>query len=225
MTAYPENGAERVRILRVRAADGGAKLVLTVDVSSEGKTEREELGIFAARFDKAPAAGEIDAETLAILRREAALCGALEQGLRCLSAGGASRVSLTRKLRAKGVDKEIAEAAVEELDARGYLREADGALREAEKGLAKLWGDRRILAELRRKGYGDEALAEVRERLSEEDGAARCRRLLQKRRLLPDGNAAGDRRAADKLIAALMRYGYGADEIRDALRAELEERE
>ena len=220
-----ENGAERVEITRVRAADGGAKLVLSVTIAEGGQTRKEELSVFASRFEKAPAAGEIDAETLAFLRREAALCAALEQGLRSLSAGSVSRVSLTRKLRAKGADKEIAEAAVAELDGRGYLREADGAVREAEKGLAKLWGDRRILADLRAKGYGDEALVAVRERLADEDSVARCRRLLQKRRLLSAGNAADDRRAADKLIAALMRYGYGADEIRDALRAELEERE
>ena len=219
-----ENGAERVEISRVRAADGGAKLVLSVTIAEGGQTRKEELPVFASRFEKAPAAGEIDAETLAFLRREAALCAALEQGLRSLSVGSVSRVSLTRKLRAKGVDKEIAEAAVAELDGRGYLREADGAVREAEKGLAKLWGDRRILADLRGKGYGDEALVAVRERLADEDSVARCRRLLQKKRI-PIDRAADDRNAANKLIAALMRYGYGADEIRDALRAELEERE
>ena len=75
--------------------------------------------------------------------------------------------------------------------------------------------------------FGEE-LAE-RERLADEDSVARCRRLLQKRHL-PAANVAGDRpaddrRAADKLIAALMRYGYGADEIRDALRAEMDEME
>lgn len=221
-----ENGAERVEILRVRAADGGAKLVLSLRAFDGAQTREEELEIFASRLEKAPQTGEINAEALAFLRREAALCKALDMGLHSLAAGSASRVSLTRKLRAKGTEKEIAEAAVEELDARGYLREADGALREAEKGLAKLWGDRRILADLRAKGYSDEALAEVRERLAEEDSVARCRRLLQKGRLLPNGNGpGGDRRAAEKLIAALMRRGYDADEIRAALRAELEESE
>ena len=211
--------ATSAKLLRVRAADGGARLCLVVEMTDGEDTWREALTVFAARLDRVPTLGELDIETLALLRREDALATALAMGLRSLGAGGSSEQHLARKLRAKGVAGEVAREAVEELSSRGYLDETDAAVREAERGLAKLWGDRRILAELRAKGYGDEALQAARERLRDEDGAARCCRLLQKKHV----DVTDDPTATQKLIAALMRYGYTATEIRAALSAECEE--
>ena len=94
----------------------------------------------------------------------------------------------------------------------GYLDESKGALCEAERGLCKLWGDRRILAELYAKGYGDQAISAVKERLHCENGAKRCAKLIARRRI----TLSSDKAAAQRTIASLLRYGYSHDEIKRA---------
>ena len=209
--------ADYSKILHMRAADGGARVFLVVESCVAGEIQKQTLCVFSAHFDRLPAVGVIDGEMLARLRHEHALCAALDTGLRSLSSGGGSRVQLTQKLRARGVDKTVAGEAADELSARGYLQERENALAAAARDLRKLWGDRRILADLRAKGYGDEALGAVREHLAEQDGVARCVALLQKRRI-----RTVDAACADKLISSLMRYGYTQREIREALHRVLE---
>jgi SOS response regulatory protein OraA/RecX len=79
--------------------------------------------------------------------------------------------------------------------------------------MAKLWGNKRILAEIRSKGYGEAALDAARVRVMGEDGVARCRRLLAKRRIdcMP-----ADVKEARKVLGFLVRYGYTVTEIREA---------
>ena len=202
--------ADFAEILNVRAADGGARLILCIQSTVAGEERRETLSVLTSRVSRMPQKGEIDADMLAFWRREHALCAALATGLRSLSAGGGSCLQLRQKLCGKGVSRDIAEEAVRELCEKGYLDERAGALSCAQSGLRKLWGNRRILADLRAKGYGEEALLAVQERLREEDGTARLVRLLQKRRF--------DAENPEKLIASLMRYGYTRTEIRAALR-------
>ncbi len=206
--------ADLFEILSVRAADGGARLVLMLECESASEKTRETLCVLTSRMRSVPQKGVVDEGTAAFLRREHALCAALAIGLRSLAAGGGSRLQLMQKLSQKGVVRDVARDAVEALCEKGYLNERESALAAAEGDLRKLWGDRRILADLRAKGYGEEALLAVQELLSTKDGAARCVRLLQKRRL--------DTENADKLIAALLRYGYTRTEIRTALREFME---
>ncbi len=218
-TMKVDREADRARVLRVRAADGGARLCITLELSDAEGAWHETLTVFASRLSRAPQIGEIEKEELSQLRREAALCEALAMGLRSLGAGGGSEEHLARKLRARGVAPQTAKEATRELAQRGYLDEEAAAVREVERALSKLRGNRRILAELRTKGYGEDAMNAARERLSGEDSVARCRRLLQKKRRTVRENEEN----ADKLIASLMRYGYTVSEIRAALRAELED--
>ena len=204
--AEPSGG----RILRVRAAEGGARLLITLE-TGEG-TGKETLSVFASRISQVPVVGEIGAVALTRLRHEAQISTALGVGLRSLAASGGSRVRLMQKLCSRGIAQEAAEEAVRELAARGYLRENESAMREAERALAKLWGNRRILSDLRAKGYNEEVLRPVRARLADEDSVARCCRLMQKRRMtLPDSEP-----EAARLMASLMRYGYTQEEIRAA---------
>lgn len=204
------------KILRVRAADGGARLLITLEAGENAP--RETLAVYAARLSHLPTVGEIGAAALSHLRRESAVCAALGIGLRSLAASGGSRVRLLQKLRARGIEEDAAEEAVRELAARGYLKENESAMREAERGLTKLWGNRRILADLRAKGYNEEVLRPVRARLADEDSVARCKRLLSRKRIITLENA-----GVDKLIASLLRFGYSQQEIREALRDLVEE--
>jgi SOS response regulatory protein OraA/RecX len=202
--------ADLIEILCVRAADGGARLILTLECEIAGEKRRETLSVLTARMSRVPQKGEIDASAFAFFHREHALCAALAMGLRSLPAGGGSCLQLRQKLCGKGVPRDVAEDAVQTLCEKGYLNERESALAAAEADLRKLWGDRRILADLRAKGYDEQALFAVRELLAGKDGAARLVRLLQKRHF--------DMEDPDKLIASLMRYGYTRAEIRTALR-------
>lgn len=198
----------------MRAADGGARLLLQIEIKGESGTRNEMLCVFASRLSHMPHCGVLTEVEYAGLCDEAELTKAMDIGLRLLGANGASHMQLVQKMRQRGVKSATAEAAVRELAARGYLNERAGALREAEKGLTKLWGNRRILADVRAKGYGEEALACVAELLEGENAPTRCAKLIKRRRMvLPCEDA-----ALSRFVASLMRYGYTVNEIKQALR-------
>ena len=203
---------DSVCILSVRAAVGGARVQLDVK-TPEG--ENKTLSILTAFLEKLPVAGNIDEEEWRRLCRLDELSRAIDAGMRMLSVCGSSRRRLAEKLRARGFSYAVSMHATEVLAARGYLAETEGALREAERGVKKLWGDRRILADCRAKGYGEEAMSAVEEYLRGEKNAQRCRLLLERRVKLPLTDEGEIRRA----VALLTRYGYGTNEIRAALRA------
>ena len=202
------------RICSLRAAEGGARLLVELEVAEGEECTRETLSLLAARLERLPAVGEISPETVLELRREDRICAALGAGLRMLGSNGCSARHLIQKLRMRGYDPEVAGEATAILSQKGYLREEEGALREAEKGIAKLWGDRRILADLSAKGYTGSALKYAAARLRTEDGASRCAALIAKRRIRISADEAELRR----LFASLTRYGYTSEEIRAALR-------
>lgn len=205
---------EFIRICGMRAADGGAHLLVEIEQKKGDEVTRETLSLLTARLGELPVIGEIGEDMLLDLRREAEICDAIGAGLRSLGANGCSARHLVQKLRARGFDADVAGEAVSELAEKGYLKEEEGALREAEKGLAKLWGDRRILADLQAKGYTGGALKYAAARLRAEDGAARCAMLMRKRRMGIPTDEAELRRT----IASLIRYGYSQDEIKRAMR-------
>lgn len=201
---------DRITLAHLRAADGGARLILGIERTCGGETERETLTVFSARFSRAIGVGEITEEEYEHYLREAEYCEAVGVAMRSVGAGTESRARLLQKLKVRGIAPEAARAAADELARRGYLDEISGAVREAERGLAKLWGDRRILADLRAKGYPEAARAAAKERLAGEDPEARLRALIRRRHI----RAPQDEKEAAKLFAALVRYGYEPSLIR-----------
>lgn len=141
------------------------------------------------------------------------LCAAIRRGLAVLQYGDCSARRLTYKLTIKGVEREIAEAAAAYLSEKGYLRENDAARRRAEQGIRKGWGLRRIRDDLRAHGFSSEAVEEALEALDEVDIPARCAEVIRKKY----GSIPADAAERKKMIAALMRQGYGMDEIREAM--------
>lgn len=205
---------DHIVITAVRAAAGGARVQIDAEICENGEKQRQTLSVLVTYLKCLPRVGAISAEGWQVLCRLDALSRAIDVGLRMLSACGCSQRHLAEKLCARGFSRAVAARAAAELAARGYLSEVEGALREAERGIAKLWGNRRILAECRAKGYGDEALEAVQGYLRGEDNARRCRTLLARR--LKNAADVGEIRRA---VAFLSRYGYTTDEIRTALRA------
>lgn len=186
----------------VRAAAGGAHLLLTLEIREGERVRTERLLVLLSRMGEVPPVGVLSEDTYAALLHEAAVTAAIERGLRLFGAASASRAMLVMKLCRRGVEREIACEAVRELAARGLIDEARGAEAEVKKGIAKHWGDRRIMADLRAKGYGHAALAEAARLLGAENEEHRLLSLLAKKPTPTDAHARA------RLVASLSRYGY-----------------
>lgn len=126
-----------------------------------------------------------------------------------------TRARLIEKLRRAGYEAEICSAVADELTAKGMLDEERMA-RHAVEYLAevKLFGRRRIYAELNRRGFSREVVENCAGEVMEGyDFAEICLKLAKKQRISP-GEA-----GRLKLQRTLTRYGFSSDEIRSALRA------
>lgn len=196
----------------MRAADSGARLLLYVKIWEGEEMHEEVLSVFASRLSYVPSCGVLTSEAYDSLLFESEMTAALDLCLSLLGRGSASRLQLVQKMCRRGIKKEIAARAVLELFESGYGNETAGALREAQRALLKLWGNRRILAHVRAKGYDGAALLAVQELLSGEDSASRCEQLIKRRY----GAVPSDEHARERLIAALVRYGYTVREIKQA---------
>jgi regulatory protein len=160
--------------------------------------------------------GEIMPDAYEALEQAGKVSQAMRRALSVLSCGANSTRTLEQKLRARGFSAEISAQAVRRLADKGYLCEGQDACRVAQRSLDKGWGLRRIIEDLRCRGYGKNALEDARSMLSCEDFTARCCRAARKKmRTYPSTLT-----ERQKLTAFLMRYGYDADEIRRAIRPE-----
>ena len=86
------NSLEGARILSLRAAGGGARLLVDLETFEQGERKKETLTLFSARLSRLPKVGVIDAAKLEGLRREAQVGKALEAGMRILAFGRCSRI-------------------------------------------------------------------------------------------------------------------------------------
>lgn len=195
----PTSSGDRL-LLRLLSSDGEA---VTVNISC--KTYGE-MGLKK---------GELSDEAASSLMNAAEREKAVIKGLSILGYGTNSQRKLCQKLREKGFSREVAEGAAEYLAQKGYVDENRDALRLCESMIKKGYGKKRILASLRAKGYGDDAMQTAYEMLSEVDFVPVCARVIKaKFRVLPES-----REDVQKAIAKLSALGYNIGEIRSALRS------
>ncbi|MBO5511552.1 MAG: RecX family transcriptional regulator [Clostridia bacterium] len=142
------------------------------------------------------------------------LCGAIRRGMALLQYGDQSARRLAYKLTAKGIDRETATRATAYLAEKGYIREDDTATLRAEQGIRKGWGERRIREDLIAHGFTREAVEEAMESLADTDWEETCAEAIRKKY----GEIPEDRGERQKLMAAMMRLGYDADTVREAMR-------
>ena len=140
---------------------------------------------------------------------------ACKQAMSFLAYGDCSRRKLIAKLRGKGIEPEIAEEAVSELESKGYINDIVNAAREAERCARKLWGKRRITAALYEKGYEEEASRRAIFALEDAgvDFTENCAELICKRY----DDLPADPKEKAKLFASMTRYGYSSSEINSAI--------
>lgn len=158
--------------------------------------------------------GESSRELCELVLRESEIYSAFKRGLYILGFGFCSKNMLLSKLVQKGFDREVSRQAVDRISERGYLDECANALREAERCVAKLWGQTRIKATLQQKRYSYEAIESATFAL--EDGGVdfdeNCKRLIASRYPhIPE-----DRAQMQKLIATVCRMGYSVSQIKSA---------
>ena len=203
-----------IKILSLRASDGGG--AYRVDVKREDAGKAECFYVLAAHQREYEfAKGEYLDGAYDVLRRLDAVCRGVKSGRRILGYGANSRSALRIKLIGKGIAPEYADEAVEILISESGLSESGDAQRLCELQIAKNIGARRILSYLRGRGYGDEALGEVKEYLSEIDFVPICRRAIDKKY----GGIPTDLDIRKKCIDYLLRQGFSYNEIKKAFDA------
>ena len=218
------------RILSMTAHGGGAEILLRVelsedvydvvgvsaDLSRQPSREIRELVLMTEHYALLrPAKGVIGEDEFRALEDAAHLGEAVRAGMRILAFGANTKRTLADKLCKRGVSRDVAEAAAEQLSVRGYISEREDAVREAERNVRKMRGRNRIRAILRAKGYDDAAVAAAERYMDDVDFAELCARLIERRYLSQLDDAALRR----KLAGMLMRNGYTMSEIRAAIRA------
>ena len=164
--------------------------------------------------------GEITSEYADTLLDAGQLCGAIRRGISMLGYGDQSARRLAGKLTAKGVDRDTAARAVAYLTERGYIREESTATLRARQSVGKGWGERRIREDLMAHGFTREAVEEAMEEISDTDWEENCAAAIRKKY----GGIPEDRGERQKLIASMMRLGYDADTVKEAMRIILREK-
>lgn len=159
--------------------------------------------------------GESDTETFDSVGYAAEVWAATKKGVVLLGYGAASPRAMKAKLISKGFDKTVSEDAAKELVSMGLMNPSSDACELVRKCVAKLWGKKRIIAELYAKGYSAETVAAAVNWLDDTDVdfAENCRSLIEKRY----GEIPSDPVERKKLFAALSRYGYSSSEIKGAI--------
>lgn len=204
------------QVVALRASADGDRVMVRVKGMLDGKTVFK---TFSLRVEEYAALGfalrdrtALTGEMLESLDAAARASGAYSRGLHILGYGANSARTLQKKLTEKGFSSEVAQRAVGALSERGYLQEERDACRAAGQILRRGRGMRRIMQELRAKGYGDEALQAARESLADEDFVALCTQVARKKcRILPK-----ERAEREKLAAYLLRCGFENAQIRAA---------
>ena len=137
---------------------------------------------------------------------------AKQKALALLDKRDYSRAELLRKLEEKGIAQPDAEAAVDRLCDLGFVDDARYAPIVVRHYAAKGYGRRRVQQELQRRGIPKELWDRALEQMPEQDETV-LRLLRSKLR----GADTDDRAALKKAADALLRKGYGWDEINAAV--------
>lgn len=158
--------------------------------------------------------GFADDELIEKIREYSEISCAYFKGCRLLGYSACSVSGLVRKLREKGFSAEASHIAVNMICEMGLIDEVSFATREAELCLDKYWGERRIIARLRQKGFGSQAIESARDFLLFYDFDKRCLHIAKKkfgRKPLP-------REEFSRAYGSLARLGYNGSQINYALK-------
>ena len=205
-----------IHITAISGRSGGEEVEISFEISNGTHVEKRSFLMSTAQYLViCPERGAADEQIFDTVKYASDVWSATKRGIFILGYGACSEKALIAKLVSKGFDREIAADAVEAIVAKGLLRPADDASREAEKMVRKLWGKRRIISALYEKGYSADSVRAALYSLEESgvDYEKNCKRLVREKY----SDTELDVSAQAKLYAALSRYGYSSSEIKSAI--------
>lgn len=207
----------RITVTALVALNSGNEICVYAEISNGEMAERKKLVLLTEQYSLLKIKkGEITSDQFDEIERASDICSAYKKGLNLLGYGACSEKSLYYKLKTRGFENDICSEAVAMLSRSGYLNENSDARREAERCIAKLWGKKRIISHLYSKGFGDEAVKDVYDVISEADFVENCKKLILRDHKRQLALAQSDEKEKQKLFASLVRMGYSFSEIKEA---------
>lgn len=214
----------KATITKIRPSHEGEEISLSLEIIDEKGLRRENFNIAAQYFAEislpsfSDEKAEIDEEKLAAIRFLALQTEAIRAGLRLLEFSFNTKKNLRGKLIRRGFPGEIADAAIAFFDENGYIDEAGQAQMLAEElAEKKKYGKTRIKTELFAKGFDGGAIRDALENC-EADYAHFC---AERIKAMGGKEIFAEPKSKQKAVAALIRYGYSYDDIREALRSDI----
>lgn len=208
-------------IVDISPTAGGEELSLAIEITDERGLRRESYCIAAQYFNELALPSCIsepyaaDAELVAQIRYLSLRTEAIRAGLRLLEFAFNTKKALRSKLIRKGFPPESADEAVSFFAENGYIDEAgyaEALVQElAEK---KKYGKARIKTELFGKGFESDVIRETLEN-AEIDFPRHCAMRIE---AMGGKRIFAEPKQKQKAMAALLRYGYSYDDVRNALR-------
>lgn len=216
----------KISVTELRPSSGGSAAVLTVKIEDGEETQTIRGSVAAELLSELALPWqltspiEIDEEKCDAIHNAMEMTAAIAKGLSLLEYADNTQRGLSKKLKERGFSKDISDAAAEYLASHGVIDDGQSAALYAETlAQRRLYGRRRIEKELYIKGYDAATIRKTMASL-EVDFTELCAKRLQKAGGLAEP---ADRKARQKQMAALMRYGFSYDEIREAARSLQEE--
>ena len=207
----------RIEVVSVSAISDGAEMIVSVSISDGwGKTEKRKFLLFTEQYLELEIrkGSIIDEAKFDQLDEFSKSCRAVRKGVDLLAYSASSRMRLVQRMRSKGIDKESAERAAEQLEKIGLINEEVDVEHQVATCLKKLWGRRRIFGDLCAKGYERSLIEAEISKIDDETIVQNCVALLNKKhKTIPD-----DPEVRKKIVASLVRYGYTFSEIKEAFR-------
>jgi len=211
----------KILLCKVNPVSGGEEAELYVEISSGEHFERNKFTVSAEMFFElgfsVNFAGEqeLSREKYEEITLFSERHAAVKRGLSILSFGDNTKKGLAGKLRTKGFSREAAEYAAEYLAEAGYINEAASAeLLVHDMAEKKLYGARRISTALFEKGFSKEAVHAAMGSV-EVDFSVICRKRIEK---MGGRELFAAKETKQKAVAALLRYGFSYDDIKEALK-------
>ena len=158
--------------------------------------------------------GEEEQEALLLALK---LIPAMEKAYQYLGYGDLSRKKLLEKLTRFGIEPQVAEAACDKMEQKGFINDEALAEKLAHKfAQSKRWGPRRILPEIIQRGIAADLAKEAVAAL-ETDFYESARYHLETKDRRSD---LSDRKERDRAFQGLLRLGFDFETARGALQCE-----
>ncbi len=143
---------------------------------------------------------------------------AYKKSMDLLAYGDCSKKALTQKLRQRGYSSQSAQDAAALMEKKGFIHEAEHALRMAQSEARKKYGKARIAQKLFSKGFEQKYIAEAMEKLSQEVDFQELLTEYIDSHGLYDRLTDKDIKIRRRTVASLINRGFSNSEISSAIK-------